>query len=337
MKRKLLAILLTLTVLLGIVSTSALAVSAGKYTDIEGAWYTDNVRLYGYADIFDNGSGKFRPGDKITRIEFVRLLHRALDIEINYLVAPNIKDDFGDMKNSDTGANELIDLVTAGIVDKGGDFRPNVPLEREVMIHWIIKALDYKTGGNYAVIKMMPAPYDDNKDITPVYANEIITAQLTKLVYGRGNNMLYPKAGATRAEAVTITSRLVKLLESLQGTVDVAPSATATGNSLEMKLTLTNTTDKAVTIDQTSGQKYDFKLFDAKGNNVYTWSADKMFMMMVGSYELKPGESITFSETLDLTSTPDLKSAVTMTAYIIGSSSDFTIDENGYTAAIVKN
>ncbi len=40
----------------------------------------------------------FNPNSKITRIEFVRLLHKALGITINYFAAPDIKDDLTTFK-----------------------------------------------------------------------------------------------------------------------------------------------------------------------------------------------------------------------------------------------
>jgi hypothetical protein len=332
-QRKILAALLVIVALLGILPVAAAA--QPSYKDIDGAWYTEDVRRYGDPDIFDDGSGKFRPDARITRIEFVRLLHSALDISINYITAPNIADSFDDMKNSNVGASELADLVAAGIVEKGGSFRPNQALDREVMIHWIIETLDYKTGGNYAVIKMMPEPFDDNDQISIAYVNDIITARLLNLVNGRGGNRLFPKEGATRAEAVTVVSRLVALVDSLISRVDITASATVQNGTLKMTLTLTNNMKKTVTIDHSSGQKYDFKLFDKDGNNLYTWSADKMFMAVMGSYDLMPGDSITYSETLSLDDYPDLKSATTMTAYLVGTSENFTIDENGYSTEIV--
>ena len=60
------------------------------------------------------------------------------------------------MTNENTGANELIDLVTAGIIEAGGSFSPDQPLEREVMIHWAMAALDYMTGGDYAMVLIYP-------------------------------------------------------------------------------------------------------------------------------------------------------------------------------------
>lgn len=333
-------ILITLIIMLLIAAPiTALAKSdAGNaYSDISGKWFTDTAARYGYTEVFSDGSGKFNPDKKITRIEFTRLLHKALGISINYFAAPDIKDDFDDMKNSDVGASELIDLVTAGIIEKGGNFNPNNQLDRDLMIHWIIKALDYKTGGDYAIIKIMPAPFEDDAKITPAYKDDIVKSVILKLVFGRGNNMLFPKDGATRAEAVTIVSRLVTLLDSLKGDVDVTASAQLVKDgSLIMSLTLQNNTDKTVTISHTSGQKYDFKLFDAKGENLYTWSADKRFMAALGTTELEPGKSVVYSDTLDSSAFSAINSATTLKAYIVGTSGDFTIDTNGYTAGIVR-
>ena len=54
------------------------------------------------------------------------------------------------------------------------------------------------------------------------------------------------------------------------------------------------------------------------------------------STALEPGETIEFSDTIDSTAYPALGTAATMTAYIVGASEDFTIDENGYSTTIVK-
>ncbi len=319
------------------VSAAAKADTGSAYSDISGKWFTDAVTKYGYTDIFSDGSSKFNPNQKITRIEFVQLLHKALGISINYFAAPDVSRDFDDMKNTDVGANALIDLATTGIIECGGSFNPDKQLERDLMIHWIINALNYKTGGNYAIIKIMPAPFDDDAEITAAYKNDVITSVILKLIYGRGNNMLFPRDGATRAEACTVVSRLIPLLDSLQSTVDVTASAwLVKGGSLVMSLTLQNNSDKPITINHTSGQKYDFKLFDDKGNNLYTWSADKMFILATGTTELQPGESVVYSDTLDSEAFGAISSAVSMTAFIVGTSNDFTIDTNGYSAAIVK-
>jgi hypothetical protein len=331
--------LLLAALLLAAIPLSAFAqpdVKSG-YSDISGKWFSDAAEKFGYTEIFADGSGKFNPDSKITRIEFVRMLHRALSININYFAAPDIANSFDDIKNADVGANELIDLVTTGIIEAGGKFEPSAPLTRETMIHWIMRALNVQTGGNYAMIMIMPMPFDDDSEIAAAYNSEVYSAVVLKLVGGRGNNMLFPKDGATRAEAVTVVSRLAALLDSYKLDVVVSPFARLDSEGmLTMSLTLRNSTDKPVVISHTSGQKYDFKLFDAEGNNLYTWSADKMFIAVMNETKLAPGEEIVFSDTLDARALSDIGKATTLQAFIVGSSDDFAIDQNGYTAVIVK-
>lgn len=339
MKRILFVVFILTSLLLTTMVPTAFAGSdpGSVYDDISGKWFADAATKYGYPEIFSDGSGKFSPDREITRIEFVKLLHKALGISVNYLAAPDVQDHFDDMENKDAGANELIDLVTTGIVEAGGSFHPDAPLDREVMIHWIMSALQYETHGNYFMPMIMPAPFSDDAEIQDAYRSEVYSAVVLKLVKGRGNDMLFPKAGATRAEAVTIVSNFMALLDSYQSVVQVTASALPGKDaSLTMSLTIHNGTDETVAIHHTSGQKYDFQLFDAEGDPLYTWSADKMFMQLVSETEIEPGEEVVFSETLDSETYGAMKQAVSMRAYLIGTSDDFIIDTDGYVAEIVK-
>ena len=290
----------------------------------------------GYTEIFTDESWELSPDKEITRIEFVRLLHKALGISINYFAAPDVNSYYDDMKNADIGANELIDLATAGIIESGGSFHPDAPLDRELMIHWTMNALKYETDGNYPIPMVKPVPFSDDLEISDAYRGEIYSAIVLKLI-SRDSDTLSPKEGATRAEAVTIVSNLTTLLDSYKSAAQVTSSARlGKDGSLTMSLTIRNNTDKAVVLSHTSGQKYDFKLFDAEGNNVYTWSADKMFMALVSETEIGPGQEIIFSDTLGSEAYGASEQAVSMKAYIVGTSDDLVIDTDGYTAVIAK-
>jgi hypothetical protein len=269
-------------------------------------------------------------------MEFARLLHKALGITINYLVAPNIADYFDDVKNDDTGANELIDLYTAGIITKTGSFHPDSSLAREEMIHYLIKAFDYITGGDYAVILMMPELFTDNADISPEYANDVVTAVLLGLIRGRGGNMLYPGQGASCAEAVTAVDRLIMLSKPYMSKVSVTASALRTKDGgLCMSVTILNGVSDPVTIEHSSGQRFDFQLLDQNGEVLYTWSADKLFIMALATTVIEPGETVEYTDVLDSAAYQPLKdSAVLMKATITGTSEDFIIHYDGYKAAI---
>lgn len=304
------------------------------YDDIRADWYKASVEKYGFPEIFAS-DGHFYPNKAITRMEFARMLHRALEISINYFAPTDIGEYFSDVKNSDEGANKLYDLVTLGIIDEKGSFKPDEELSREAMIHYVINALKYVTDGQYVLIKMMPAPFDDDADIRADYKNDIIEAVLLKIIKGRGENMLYPKEGATRAEAVVLTDRLVELKNRLVPEVKATVSAVEENGALKMSLVITNTGDTAVTINHNSGQKFDFVVLGSNDEVLYTWSDDKFFTMALTSTSIGAGENVEFTAELDSAAYEPIKEkAAFVKAYIVGSSDDFTIAADGYVAAI---
>ncbi len=306
------------------------------YADLTGDWYRQAAEKYGYPEIFLRGEDRFEPGRMITRMEFCRMLHKALGISIQYFAAPDIADYFDDVDPAAPGANALIDLVTAGIIQDEGSFYPDEQLRRDEMIHCIINAFKYVTDGDYALIMMMPQPFDDSDEVLPAYTNDIVEAVLLQLVNGRGNNLLHPGQGATRAEAVTLTDRLMTRAQPYLTEVTVIPAAIRTADGgLKMVLTITNHTENTVTVEHTSGQKYDFQLLDAAGEILYTWSADKLFIQALTTTEIAPGESLEFSDTLDRAAYQPIRNqAQSLLARITGSSADFHISLIGYEANI---
>ncbi len=334
--KKLIAIVVAVVLTLA-VSVPALAAPSG-YTDTAGTWFEDDAAAYGYPDIFDDGSGLFHPNQDITRIEFVRLLHKALGLTIYYFAPTDVGTLFTDMSNEDDGASALVDLVTAGIVDSGGAFNPDASLTREVMIHWTIRALDYVTGGDYAMIEIYPAPFDDDACITPMYKNDIVKSVVLNLIYGRGDNKLFPTDGATRAEAVTVVSRLMALLKTLQTDVSVTPSAIVSNGALTTTLTISNNSSDPVTILYSSGQRFDYQVLDESGISLYTWSADKAFIAQTAEQVLAPGEQLTYSDTLDAELFGAMSDQAAKVCWTItGTSPDFTVEPDGYTVDLLVN
>jgi len=101
--------------------------------------------------------------------------------------------------------------------------------------------------------------------------------------------------------------------------------------SFKMKLKITNNTDKSITINHTSGQKFDFKLLDENKKVIYTWSKDMMFIMVLTDTLIEEGKSVEFSAELDAKSFGDIVSkAKYLQGFIAGTSKDFTIDSKGY-------
>ncbi|MHB1151712.1 MAG: BsuPI-related putative proteinase inhibitor [Eubacteriales bacterium] len=305
--------------------------STAGYDDINDCWCKESVEKFDYTDIFSIKDGKFYPDKKITRMEFVRMLHKALGININYFAATDIKDYFEDVENEDVGAGNLIDLVTTGIIDKRGIFGPDKQLDRDEMIHYIINALKYMTNGEYSLIKMMPPSFDDDDKIKPEYKNDVIEAVLLKLIYGRGNNMLFPDQGATRAESAAVIARLADLLKTLKPDVEVLTTAAADDDGLKMSIVIKNISDKAVTINHNSGRRYDFIISDTNGDILYQWSANKKFTSALTTTTINAGKSIEFTDELDNETYKNIiKNIAEIRAYIDGTSESFVINADGY-------
>lgn len=347
MKRIIFVIIMIVTMLVGTLPVAALnasaipisalnstgtPISAFSYKDISGHWAEKAIVKYADPKLFSDSAGNFAPNKIINRTEFVLMLHKALGIQINYFAATNINEFYSDVKNGDSVASPLYDLRISNIIDDQNTFRPLDQLTREEMIHYTIMALKSRTGGNYALILMMPAPFADDAKIAAKYKNDVVEAVLLQLVYGRGNNMLYPKAYATRAEAMFLTDRLVNKIADLSSGIDIKPQAIVQNDSLIMKLGIKNNSAVPVTIDYSSGQRFDIQLLDTNKEILYTWSADKSFILMLSSETLNPGQALNFTETLDASVFESLRaSAAYMTVYVTGTSKDFSINPNGYT------
>ncbi|MEA4894507.1 MAG: BsuPI-related putative proteinase inhibitor [Oscillospiraceae bacterium] len=308
-------------------------ISADSYTDIEGTWFEEYAQTYGYSDVFSDGSGLFNPDQAITRMQFARLLHKALNININYFAATDISEYYSDVKNSDIGANELYDLATLGIIDAKDSFRPDDTLDRDEMMHYIMNAFIKNAGDNYPIIEIYRI-FEDDADIKSEFSADVQHACALRLVNGRSGNYLFPRAAATRAEAVTLTGKLVELLSTIMADVTVRSTATEENGGLRLTLTLINNSDKTVKITHSSQQLFDFKVFDGSGNTLYCWSANRMFAQVVTTTTIEAGKELALSDTLDPATYSAFKSDMeTIVGYITGTSDDFAINPDGYFAS----
>ena len=310
------------------------APSDGSYSDVSGTWFEKWVGSYGYSEIFSNGDGLFHPDKAITRMEFARLLHESLRININYFAPVDIAEFYGDVKNSDKGASELYDLASLGIIDTKTSFRPADTLSRDEMIHFIMNAFEHFKGDDIMYTQIYRV-FADDKDIRQEYSADIQHSSSLGLITGRSDNYLKPRDAATRAEAVTVTGKLAELLKKDESKVSVTAAAAVKDGALVLSISIKNNSDKAVTINHSSQQSFDFKAFDKDGNSLYCWSASRMFAQMVSTTTIEPNKEIVFSDTVDKASYSAFSAQLkTVVGYITGTSDDFKINTNGYTVQL---
>ena len=317
-----------------------------EFTDISNHWAKDVIiKMSNKALIKGVGNGKFLPNEKMKRSEFAAALHKTLGIEINYIKAPDINEFFDDVKNDDWFASQLHDLAVLNIIDDRGKFRPEAQITREEMVNYLINGYNYKLD---TVIDELEdyTDFSDDKNIDKKYKSAVKKATKLGFIRGKGKNLFDPKGITTRAEALVVLEKLLDNLEAIKDAVKedkemkvvVEPGYEMSDKVFKMKLKVTNNTNKSITINHTSGQKFDFKLLDKDKEILYTWSMDKMFIMMLTNTVIEAGKSIEFSDELDMEGFKDVISkAKYLQGFIAGSSGDFKINSEGYKMEIKRD
>lgn len=337
-------ILIAIVVIIGILSMNAAVlaqdipitvIKAPVFTDISGHWAEASINRIVDQTMFNSSDGKFQPDKPITRSEFALMLHKALGIQINYFKATDIKEFYSDVKNEEPYASALYDLVTANIIDYKSKFRPDEPMSREEMVHFLMNAYKYKMGDKFKQMKLSSIPFADQDKINVMYSGEITRAEHDRLIKRPADGKFHPQGPATRAQAATVFDRLIRLMESEISQVQVIPSAELKDGVIRMKLTITNYSASKVVINHSSGQKFDFALLDAGRNSLYSWSADKSFMMALTQTVIESGKPVEFSADASMDQYGGAKvKAVYMKAYITGTSESFNVHTDGYETGI---
>lgn len=79
--------------------------------------------------------------------------------------------------------------------------------------------------------------------------------------------------------------------DMLQLTIESDKPTYRRGEPIELILKLTNRTSRDTALQFSSGQRYDFQIADSTGKTMWTWSADRSFMQVLGSERLTAGET----------------------------------------------
>ncbi|MFC4301928.1 cadherin-like beta sandwich domain-containing protein [Cohnella boryungensis] len=176
-----------------------------QFADIEGHWAASAIvqaaaagMVTGYSD------GTFRPNASITRAEFAVLLIKALKIQGE---GPELR--FSDNNAIGSWAkNEIALAVKEGIISgySDGSFRPDALITRAEMAVMLANAQHVKPAANETTT------FTDDAAI-PAWSKGAIKAIAKQgIVQGRGGNQYAPMASASRAEAVVVLMKLIRIV-----------------------------------------------------------------------------------------------------------------------------
>ncbi len=185
-------------ILLGIMPISIYA--NPKLSDINGHWAKNTIQDFvnkGYISGYEDNT--FRPENHITRAEFVKIANNYFGYKSNY------NNKFSDIKPSDWFYEDVVTGNGMGYIDgyNDGTFRPNNNLTREEAAK-IIASIKHKQDSNFDKISKFP----DGNNISNWAKPYVEICVEEGYLKGNEKGYLNPKKNITRAEAVSMLSRV---------------------------------------------------------------------------------------------------------------------------------
>ena len=206
--------------LISILMTPIYAHANPNLNDIYGHWAKKEINQFissGYVNGYEDGT--FRPDNSITRAEFVKLVNKYFGF--------NNKEDikFSDINTNDWYYKDICIASKAGYINGYEDktFKPNKTITREE-VSKILISIKNKQDNVYDKLNKYP---DKNK--VSNWAKPYVEGAIEQ-GYLKGNDLglLNPTNNITRAESVTILSRVVKEKPAIKKEVkNEAPVITA--------------------------------------------------------------------------------------------------------------
>ena len=184
--------------------------SLGNFTDTQGKWMNEAVGYMAARGIVEGvGDSLYDSYGTITRAQFVTMLMRSLDLELDYEEAMP-PEDFASVPD---WAQKSVRMATAlGITlrDEDGNFNPNAPILRQEMFFMAYEAMDV-CGMLPDVYTQQWVPFSDwEGNVRDEYAGEIQNLCKLKLVNGNGDGTLNPNGQSTRAEGAQFLCNILK-------------------------------------------------------------------------------------------------------------------------------
>ena len=196
--------------LAAVMAATALPLSAGAYSmtypDVpQDHWAYQDI-LYTSQWGFFNGKadGNFHPDDTLTRAEFVSILARIANAQVNRFQGT----EFTDVNDDDWFAGAVAWASRRGIISGVGDdrFDPNGVVTREQMAtlsYNFLKSMGIVYGSENGEV-----PYTDKDQISDWALTAVKGMYSSGIMTGREDNTFDPQATTSRAEAASIARRL---------------------------------------------------------------------------------------------------------------------------------
>lgn len=172
------------------------------FTDVYGHWGLESISFAVMKGLFSGTTETtFSPNGKMTRAMIITVLSRlAGDADTS------AKSTFTDVSSDAWYASAAAWAEAKGIVEKGGEFRPDANATREEMADMLYR---YAKAYGMDVSKKAELTFADADDIT--YKDGVAYCVGAGIIAGYTDNTVKPAGDATRAEVATMLKRFILL------------------------------------------------------------------------------------------------------------------------------
>ncbi len=230
MKKKLLAMLLSLCMVISLLPVTAFA--ANSYTDIDGHWAEEDIERWSDAGIVNGvAPGIFNPEGNMTRAEAAQVFTNLLQLTEKADISG-----FTDVAADDWFADAIAACVERGILTGVGDnqMNPNGSITREMFFVMFVRALGIPEEDT------LEKSFDDSDEISSWAEGAVYALVNHEYVVGRTATDLVPQGEITRASVMALLNQTIVAYVTENGTVEaagdgvvlvLADDVTVTGNA----------------------------------------------------------------------------------------------------------
>lgn len=250
--KKLLIMLLTITLLLAQVST----IKAGETKDEPSSWAEVDINELANLNEFDEAIFNNYKGN-ITRSEFIYLSVKVFEMLLGEEVTLN-----PDIKFSDTTDIWALKGATVGITSGigQGKFGPDESLSREQFATMIIRTLQI---GQLTLADGSEVSFVDEETFSSWAKESIMFAKANNIINGVGESRFAPKDLATKQQSLAIINRIIKRFNGEEFKYDSTDSIVAL-----------SVNDSKVMLDTVNIFVYQIKMFYEQNYGADVWDRD---------------------------------------------------------------
>lgn len=303
LKRKWGAIILALYLIVSPVLTIQ---AEDVFTDINNNSNKDQIiQLYQKGLVKGVGNHLFRPDSLLSNAEALQLFVNVFQLNLDrfrFIKAPLATDYFANANNDAWYSDAFIKASVNGI-EADVNLIPKDMMTRESFYQLLINQMENQYG--LPMIKLVPVDISDEDDMDILVQGIIQRGISYGVIKLNEDGSFDPKGSITRGEAA---NAIVKVLDYMKtnhvDSMNISPfiaqlNTKEGANEITFQFDLYNQTDFNQVITYSSSQSFDINIYNSKDEQVYNWSSNKSFMMMIQDVTINKGSFVSYVETWD--------------------------------------